>query len=98
MLAAVLRSHHPQRAGRKVNGTKGEDMYNLSLVMRRVDAGDKVRVCQDFYGKQWVQLTTGRLFKRRTRVELPPNDLMQVKAAVKSRRKGSTVDLPSPEL
>jgi hypothetical protein len=57
--------------------------------MQRIVAGDRVYFSCDYYGKIWITLSRGRIFKRKTRVSLPPSEVARVKDAL--RHKGSAV-------
>jgi hypothetical protein len=46
-------------------------MHDLSFVMQRIAAGDRVYFSYDFYGKVWITVSRGWIFKRKTRVSLP---------------------------
>jgi hypothetical protein len=65
---------------------RGDEMADLAFVMQRVDEGDKVQIFQDFYGRQWLELSRGWLLKRKTRVQLKADEMMKVRAVLDSRR------------
>ena len=60
-------------------------MNDLSFVRERIAAGDQARFFHDYYGQQWIELGRGRIFKRKTRVRLLPEEIMQAKAALEGR-------------
>ena len=62
-------------------------MHDLSFVKQRIAVGDQARFFHDHYGQQWI-LRRGRIFKRKTRVRLLPDEIMQAKAALRARRQG----------
>jgi hypothetical protein len=66
-------------------------MHDLSFVMQRIAAGDRVYFSYDFYGKVWITLSRGWIFKRKTRVSLPPGEVARVKDALRARHKGPAV-------
>jgi hypothetical protein len=55
-------------------------MNDLSFVKERIAAGDEARFFHDHYGQQWIELKRGRIFKRKFRVRLLPDEIMQAKA------------------
>jgi chorismate-pyruvate lyase len=61
-------------------------MSAVSDVVARVEAGEKIRFRQDFYGRQWVELTRGRLLRRRSRIELSAQDILQIKTTLARRK------------
>ena len=61
-------------------------MNDLSFVRKRIAAGDQARFFHDHYGQQWIELRCGRIFKRKTRVRLLPEEIMQAKAALQGRQ------------
>lgn len=61
-------------------------MQDLSFVKQRIAAGDHTRFSHDYYGQQWIELRRGWIFKRKTRVRLLPEEIMQAKAALRARR------------
>ena len=62
-------------------------MSDLPSVFERVESGDKVRFFQNFYGRQWIEVTRGWLLKRKTRVYLADDKIMQVKRALEGCRR-----------
>ena len=62
-------------------------MHDLSFVIQRIAAGDRVYFSYDFYGKVWITLSRGRIFKRKTRLRLPADELARVKDALRARHK-----------
>jgi hypothetical protein len=60
---------------------------NLQIVKERIAAGDGVRFYHDHYGQQWIELRRGWVFKRKTRIKLLPDELMQAKAALQERHR-----------
>jgi len=63
-------------------------MHDLSFVMQRIAAGDRVYFSYDYYGKVWITLSRGRIFKRKTEVRLPPEEIARVKDVLRARRQG----------
>jgi hypothetical protein len=63
-------------------------MHDWSFVMQRIAAGDRVYFTCDFYGKVWITVSRGRIFKRKTRVSLPPGEVARIKDALHTRHKG----------
>jgi len=61
-------------------------MSDLSFVRERIAAGDQALFFHDHYGQQWIELRRGRIFKRKTRVRLLPEEIMQAKAALEGRQ------------
>jgi hypothetical protein len=61
-------------------------MHDLSFVKQRIAAGDEARFSHDHYGQQWIELRRGWIIKRKTRVRLLPDEIMQAKAALRARR------------
>jgi hypothetical protein len=66
-------------------------MSAVNDVVARVEAGERIRFCQDFYGRQWVELTRGWLLRRRRRIMLSAQDIMLIKSAL-GRRKPDRLD------
>ena len=58
---------------------------SLDAILARVSGGDNIRFYQDFDGGQWVELSSGWLFKKKTKHRLDPNDMMTVRNSIKSR-------------
>ena len=67
------------RAGAKVS--------DLKSIVKRIESGDKVRVYQDFYGQQWLHLSRGWQIWRRKRIKVHSQDMEEVHAALRRRRK-----------
>lgn len=63
-------------------------MHDLSFVKQRIAAGDQARFFHDHFGQQWIELKRGRIFKRKSRVRLLPDEIMQAKVALRARRQG----------
>lgn len=61
-------------------------MSDLAHVMQRIDAGDKVRCYEDFYGRQWIELRRGWLLPRKVRYDLTNDQMMAVREALSLRR------------
>ena len=55
--------------------------------MQRIDAGDKVRFFEDFYGKQWVEVKRGWMFFRKKRIYLRNDQIAEIKTALVRRRR-----------
>jgi hypothetical protein len=64
-------------------------MRDVAFVMQRIAAGDRVHFSYDYYGQVWIALSRGRIFKRRPKVKLPPDDVARVKAVL--RRQGKSL-------
>lgn len=60
-------------------------MENLSYVLARVKAGDRVVFGRDDFGARWVELWRGKLFERRSRVECSPAEIVNIKRALLDR-------------
>ena len=56
-------------------------------VLSLISDGAKVRFVQDYYGGEWVELTTGWILKTTTRHKLHPEDVRTVRSAVRARGK-----------
>jgi hypothetical protein len=63
-------------------------MHDLLFVKQRIAAGDQARFFHDYFGQQWIELKRGRIFKRKSRVRLLPDEIIQAKAALRARRQG----------
>jgi hypothetical protein len=61
-------------------------MSKLSLVLERVDAGDKITFYRDFYGGQYVGISRGWPLWPQRRVKLRADEVDQVKHALAKRR------------
>ena len=61
--------------------------HDLSFVMQRIAAGDRARFFHDYFGQQGVELSRGWIFKRKTRVSLPPREIARVKDSLQVGRK-----------
>ena len=66
-------------------------MHDLSFVMQRIAAGDRIYFSYDYYGKMWITLSRGWFFKRKTKVRLSPEETAQVKTALRARREGKAL-------
>jgi hypothetical protein len=64
-------------------------MNEFLFVKERIAAGDKARFFQDHYGQRWIELRRGWIFKRKTRVRLLPDEIMQAKAALQARHRSA---------
>jgi hypothetical protein len=66
-----------------------ERKHDLSFVMERIAAGDRARFFHSHFGQQVVELSRRWIwiFKRKTRVSLPPREIARVKDALHARRK-----------
>jgi hypothetical protein len=64
-------------------------MNELSFVKQRIAAGDEARFYHDHYGQQWIELRRGWFFKRKARVRLFPEEIMQAKAALQARHRSA---------
>ena len=66
-----------------------ERKHDLSFVMQRIAAGDRARFFHSHFGQQVVELSRRWIwiFKRKTRVSLPPREIARVKDALHGRRK-----------
>lgn len=62
-------------------------MSDLKSIVKRIESGDKVRVYQDFYGQQWLHLSRGWQIWRRKRIKVHSQDMEEVHAALRRRRK-----------
>ena len=61
-------------------------MNDLSLVMKRIAAGDRARFFHNDYGQHLIELSRGWIFKRRIRVSLLPDEIIRAKDALRARR------------
>jgi hypothetical protein len=61
-----------------------ERKHDLSFVMLRIAAGDSARFLHSHFGQQEVELSRSWIwiFKRKTRVSLPPLEIARVKDAL----------------
>ena len=71
-------------------------MRDLLFVKQRIGAGDQARFFHDHFGQQWIELKRGRMFKRKSRVRLLPDEIMQAKAALRARRQGKLAGQGTP--
>jgi len=51
-------------------------MHDLLFVKQRIAAGDQARFFHDYFGQQWIELKRGRIFKRKSRVRLLPDEII----------------------
>ena len=61
-------------------------MRDISYVIQRIDAGDKVRCFEDFYGRQWIELRRPWLLFHKKRYSLTNDQMMTVRQALSQRR------------
>lgn len=66
-------------------------MSNLAFVMERLKQGDKIRFFQDYFGKQWIELSRGWLLERKVRVAV------RLRHALRSRKRRPTSIASAPE-
>jgi hypothetical protein len=59
---------------------------NLPFVLKRIGAGDRVKIHQDYYGCKRITLSRRWLPLIKTRVDLAGGDWEVVKAAIAQRR------------
>jgi hypothetical protein len=64
-------------------------MRDLSALLRHTDAGGTVKFVVNYYGEQWVEYKTGWVLRRRVRVRLTEQEVVQLKDALRNRRRGS---------
>jgi hypothetical protein len=64
-------------------------MSDMAFVLRRLESGDRIRFVQGYYGQQWIELSRGWLLRRKTRITLPPDQIMQIKRALEQRGQAS---------
>ena len=64
-------------------------MSNLAFVMERLKQGDKIRFFQDYFGKQWIELSRGWLLERKVRVALPDDQILYLKSLLRQRRRAN---------
>lgn len=64
-------------------------MRDLSALLRHTDAGGTVKFVVNYYGEQWVEYKTGWVLRRRVRVRLTEQEVVQLKDALRKRRRGS---------
>lgn len=60
-------------------------MENVSYVLNRVNAGDRVVFGRDVHGQQWVELWRGKLFERRSKLDCSPDEISNIKRALLRR-------------
>lgn len=59
---------------------------NTERVWNRIVKGDRVRIYQDFYGGQWIELKPRWQFWRRQRVRMSPQEMAVIKSALRETR------------
>jgi hypothetical protein len=64
-----------------------ERKHDLPFVIERIAAGDRARFFHSHFGQQVVELSRSWIwiFKRQTRVSLPPREIARVKDALYAR-------------
>jgi hypothetical protein len=62
-------------------------MGNLAFVIERLRHGDRVRFFQDFYGRQWIELSRGWLLERKIRIALSDEQILQLKTILRQRKR-----------
>jgi hypothetical protein len=62
-------------------------MTDLEFILDRVRSGDKLRFFQDYYGGQWVEVTSGWLIKRKTRIDMQSDEVLALKSALRDMRR-----------
>ena len=67
-------------------------MSDLNFVIQRIDAGDKVRFFEDFYGKQWIEIKRVWQFWRKRRMYFRNDEIEQIKKALLRRRRQRTTE------
>lgn len=68
-------------------------MSDLNYVLRRIESGAKIRMHQDQYGKEKIEVRRAYLPVMR-RVDLSRDEISQVKAALGSRSRPSKAGNP----
>ena len=63
------------------------DMADVTEIIDRVRSGDRIKFFFGFYGDQWIELSRGRVFRRRQRYRLTANEMDEIKSALYPRRK-----------
>ena len=62
-------------------------MRDLSQILRHAAAGGNVKFAINYYGEQWVEYKTGWVLRRKVRVRLSEQEVVQLKDALRSRRR-----------
>ena len=62
-------------------------MRDLSQILRHAEAGGNVKFVINYYGEQWVEYRTGWVLRRKVRVRLSEQEVVQLKDALRSRRR-----------
>ncbi len=62
----------------------------VSKIIDRVKAGDRIRFYRGFYGEQWVELSSGRIFRRRQRSNLSAAEVEEIKKTLFPNRQRVT--------
>jgi hypothetical protein len=60
-------------------------MRDLSPIIRHAEAGGSVKFVINYYGEQWVEYKTGWVLRRKIRVRLSEQEVVQLKAALRRR-------------
>ena len=61
-------------------------MQQISLIKKRLEAGDRIWFYQDYYGRQWVELRSIWQFWRKTKIVLGPEQVFEVKSMLRKRK------------
>ena len=61
-------------------------MATVSKIVDRVKAGERIKFFHGFYGNQWVELSLGRIIRRRNRYELSAAEIDEIKQALYPNR------------
>lgn len=69
--------------------TSEQGERNLALFKQRLEAGDKIKIVNDYYGGQWLEMRPRWQFWRRRRLRLSPQEMSQVKDELRGSRRQS---------
>ena len=58
----------------------------MPQIKKRLEAGDRIRFFQDYYGSQWVELRNAWLFWHRKKIKLSAEEIFELKTMLRSRR------------
>ncbi len=64
-------------------------MSELAFVQRRLQIGDKIQFCRDYYGQQWVVLRPWWFLWSKTRVPLTYQEISDLKSSMSRTRQGT---------
>jgi hypothetical protein len=67
----------------------GYQMSQVDFVRRRLQGGDKIKFCRDYYGQQWIELRRWWLLWPKTRVSLTAEEASELQSALRAQRRAS---------